>query len=225
MERPQSKARKPELLYIVGCEGKNQETKYFEKVQEIINSIPSRKCNVLFDFAEPFGGDPLCVVERTVTKSIGKTNKAAIFDYDGKKKKYEQALELANDNKIDIRNTNYCFDLWMILHKEDYFVQVSHQDDYADELRRVYGLPSDANIKKEANVELAVNKISLQDIISAIQRAEWIESINSENTPNVTEIKQLPYYDNPDTQMHVVLKKIFRKAGISIEHTTENVEE
>lgn len=149
MERPQSKARKPELLYIVGCEGKNQETKYFEKVQEIINSIPSRKCNVLFDFAEPFGGDLLCVVERTVTKSIGKTNKAAIFDYDGKKKKYEQALELANDNKIDIGNTNYCFDLWMILHKEDYFVQVSHQDDYADELRRVYGLPSDANIKKK----------------------------------------------------------------------------
>ena len=216
MERPQTKVRKPELLYIVGCEGKNQETKYFEKVQEIINSIPSRKCNVLFDFAEPFGGDPLCVVERTVTKSIGKTNKAAIFDYDGKKKKYEQALELATENKIDIGNTNYCFDLWMILHKEDYFVQVSHQDDYANELRRVYGLSSVANIKKESNVETVVNQISLEDIVNAVRRAELIEAMNSTKTPNVTEIKKLPYYDNPDTQIHLVLKEIFRKAGIEI---------
>lgn len=43
MERPKNKMRKPELLYIVGCEGKNQEKIYFERVQHIINSISSRQ--------------------------------------------------------------------------------------------------------------------------------------------------------------------------------------
>mgnify|MGYP002512666801 FL=1 len=117
MERPQKEIRKPELLYIVGCEGKNQETKYFERVQNIINSIPSRKRDILFDFAEPFGGNPRCVVERTIDKSIGKSNKVAVFDYDGKQKEYEEALELAEENKIELGNTNYCFDLWLIYQK------------------------------------------------------------------------------------------------------------
>lgn len=105
------------FFYIVGCEGKNQETKYFERVQNIINSIPSRKRDILFDFAEPFGGNPRCVVERTINKSIGKSNKVAVFDYDGKQKEYEEALELAEENKIELGNTNYCFDLWLIYQK------------------------------------------------------------------------------------------------------------
>ncbi len=73
----------------------------------------------------------------------------AVFDYDGKQKEYEEALELAEENKIELGNTNYCFDLWLILHKEDYFHPVSHQDDYANDLRRVFGLSADAISKKK----------------------------------------------------------------------------
>lgn len=216
MERPKKELRKPELLYIVGCEGENQEKKYFEKVQKIINSISTRKWDVLFDFAEPFGGNPRCVVERTVTKSIGKTNKVAVFDYDGKTKEFEEALELANENKIELGYTNYCFDLWMILHKEDFFDYVSHQDDYADDLRRVYKLPSNANIKKMANVERIIEQIELNDIIDAIHRSVIIEKTNMEKPPNVTTIQKIKYHDNPDTQMHTALIRIFKKAGIHI---------
>ena len=96
----------------------------------------------------------------------------AVFDYDGKQKEYEETLELAEENKIELWNTNYCFDLWLILHKEDYFHPVSHQDDYANDLRRVFGLSADANIKKEANVNRIVSQINLSDIITAIKRAD-----------------------------------------------------
>ena len=61
------------------------------------------------------------MVERTIQKSIGKENKVSVFDYDGKKDKYEEAIDLAIENKIELGYTNYCFDLWLILHKEDYF--------------------------------------------------------------------------------------------------------
>ena len=67
------------------------------------------------------------VVERTIQKSIGKENKVSVFDYDGKKDKYEEAIDLTIENKIELGYTNYCFDLWLILHKEDYFDIVQNQ--------------------------------------------------------------------------------------------------
>ena len=60
-----------------------------------------RTHDLVFDYAEPYGGNPKCVVERTIQKSIGKENKVSVFDYDGKKDKYEEAIDLAIENKID----------------------------------------------------------------------------------------------------------------------------
>ena len=64
MNRPQKKSKRPQLLCILGCEGKNQECLYFNKVQELVNMIEQRTHDLIFDYAEPFGGDPKCVVER-----------------------------------------------------------------------------------------------------------------------------------------------------------------
>jgi len=215
MDRPQSKMRKPELLYIVGCEGKNQECLYFEKIKQIINNIPARKFDIIFDYAEPFGGDPKCVVERTLTKSIGKENKISVFDFDNKKVKYEEALELAKANYIDLANTNFCFDLWLILHKEDYFISVSDQDCYDSDIKRIYGLPNEVNIKKKNNVEKIIEQITFGDIKDAIKRAEEIDKLNKSVIPNITP-KKIKYYNNPDTNVHKALKNIFKKAGIKL---------
>lgn len=212
MERPLTEKRKPELLYIVGCEGINQEQKYFKNLENLINSISSRKCNIHFDIAPPFGGNPLCIVERTINRSIGKTNKISVFDYDGQTTKYEEALELAQENKIQVGYTNYCFDLWLILHKEDFFEPVSHQDNYATHVRRIFGLDVGADIKKAPNVDNIMTQIGLYDIYSAIKRAEYIENINLGKTPHTTPNQHVKYYDNPDTQMHSVIKRIFNKA-------------
>lgn len=214
MERPQTKKRNPELLYIVGCEGVNQEKKYFEKVQEIINSIPSRKFDIRFDITEPFGGTPRSIVERTINKSIGKTNKVAVFDYDGKKHNYEEALDLAKANHIEVGNTSYCFDLWLLLHKKDYFNTVSHQDDYADDIRTTFKLREKADIKKAINVDRILAQININDIFSAMKRAETISLLYPNKRPHITPSQKVAYYDNPDTQMHTVLKSIFKKVGI-----------
>lgn len=214
MERPQNKIRKPQVLYIIGCEGKNQETMYFNRVMKLINEMENRKADVLFDYAEPYGGDPRCVVERTIQKSIGKSNKLSVFDFDGKQIKYEEAIELAYENKIELGYTNFCFDLWIILHKTDCFGRVLHQDDYADEVRRVFGLPTNANIKKVSNVEKIMEQITLEDIINAIVRADKIETNNLTEMPNYTAQTHIAYYNNPDTQVHNALKNIFQKVGI-----------
>ena len=196
MNRPKNnKIRRPQFLCIVGCEGKNQERIYFDKVAELVNCVEERTHDLVFDYAEPYGGNPKCVVERTIQKSIGKENKVSVFDYDGKKDKYEEAIDLAIENKIEL---------------------VQNQDAYADKLRQVFGLAADANIKKEKRVTEIVNQIGLSDIKNAIQRGKKISEDNQGKEANKTP-KENRYYDNPDTQMHVLLQFLFAKVGINID--------
>lgn len=103
-----------------------------------------------------------------------------------------------------------------ILHKEDYFDIVQNQDAYADKLRQVFGLAADANIKKEKRVTEIVNQIGLSDIKNAIQRGKKISEDNQGKEANKTP-KENRYYDNPDTQMHVLLQFLFAKVGINID--------
>ena len=128
----------------------------------------------------------------------------------------KEAIDLAIENKIELGYTNYCFDLWLILHKEDYFDIVQNQDAYADKLRQVFGLAADANIKKEKRVTEIVNQIGLSDIKNAIQRGKKISEDNQGKEANKTP-KENRYYDNPDTQMHVLLQFLFAKVGINID--------
>ena len=215
MNRPQSKARKPQFLCIVGCEGKNQERLYFDRIAQLINNVEERTQDLVFDYAEPYGGNPKCVVERTIEKSIGKENKMSVFDYDGKETKYEQAIDLANENHIVLGYSNYCFDLWLVLHKKEYDGTVQNQDGYADVLRSVYGLEPDANIKKEKRVRQIVDQIDLQDVKLAIHRAESIADNNKNKNGNVTAGGHR-YFDNPDTQMHTLLQFLMKEVGVSI---------
>ncbi len=120
---------------------------------------------------------------------------------------------MAKENQITLGYTNYCFDLWLILHKEDYFSSVNSQDDYVGKLRQVYGLRRDANIKKKEQVELILKQIDIEDIKAAIVRADIIASSNLKKEANKTSQKH-EYYDNPDTKIHNMLKSIFHKVGV-----------
>lgn len=97
-----------------------------------------------------------------------------------------------------------------------YFDIVQNQDAYADKLRQVFGLAADANIKKEKRVTEIVNQIGLSDIKNAIQRGKKISEDNQGKEANKTP-KENRYYDNPDTQMHVLLQFLFAKVGINID--------
>ena len=75
---------------------------------------------------------------------------------------------------------------------------------------------ADANIKKEKRVTEIVNQIGLSDIKNAIQRGKKISEDNQGKEANKTP-KENRYYDNPDTQMHVLLQFLFAKVGINID--------
>lgn len=206
--------RKIELLYILGVEGANQERMYFELLKSLINNVEKRKYNVDFRFSEPFGGDPKCVVERVINTSIGKENKIAVFDYDGKREKFEEALDLCDEGNISIGYTNYCFDLWLIWHKEDYLNSAQDQHSYEPDVKRVFGLSDSQNMKKESAVRKINDQIGLVEIREAIKRAEIVCKNNKLEKDDIKSLNGYSYYNNPDTSIHIILKNIFDKVGI-----------
>lgn len=214
MERPTVKLRKQELLYIIAVEGKNQEKLYFERVENLINEVEKRKYDIKFDFVEPFGGDPKCIVERAINKSIGKSNKAAVFDYDGKTSKYEEAIDLGIENNIDLGYSNYSFDLWLIWHKVDFNKCVISQNEYESKVKSVFGLSPGKNIKKEKIVININSQIALKDIFNAIDRADKNQEYNKNNNTAIITAKGNKYYSNPDTRIHEILKEILEKTCI-----------
>ena len=93
---------------------------------------------------------------------------------------------------------------------------VPNQKEYEDEIRRVYGLPAEESIKRGRKVERILEQIEWPDIKTAIERAEKIAIDNEGRQENITAGNNI-YYDNPDTQMHVLLKFLFKKVGVNIE--------
>ncbi len=70
------------------------------------------------------------------------------------------------------------------------------------------------NIKKKDKVQVILSQIEIEDIQAAIVRAELIAVKNLEKEANKTP-KENEYHDNPDTQMHNLLKSIFQKVGVA----------
>jgi hypothetical protein len=202
--------RKPTVLFILAVEGQNQEKMYFERIKILINSIPNRKNNIDFRFVEPFGGDPKCVVERVLATSIGKTNKIAVFDHDGKTNKFEEAIDLGYQNNIHIGYTNY----WLIWHKKDFNTIVADHHAYIEDLKLAFNLNNSLDIKNKSTVHLINSTIGLKEIKKAINRAEFVCRENKNTNIAITTPNKNNYYSNPDTSIHLVIKKIFNAVGL-----------
>ena len=121
--------RFPKRRFIVFCEGGNTEPAYFGALQETV-----RDALVAIETI-PVGGEPRTVADGAVTRAkqlgIGKKRKKgrnsfeagdevwAVFDRDAHPRYYD-ALQLCEAHWVGIARSNPCFELWLILHVEDF---------------------------------------------------------------------------------------------------------
>lgn len=103
------------------------------------------------------------------------------------------------------------FDLWLILHKEDYNKSVSRNDAYISDVRRIFGLNQTDNIKNEEVINKILSQITLDDIKSAIQRVETIRK--SKVKADSAKIGSTTIYSNPDFSIHEFLKAVLEDSG------------
>ena len=79
--------------------------------------------------------------------------------------------------------SNFTFELWMILHKQDCNAPLAHKGQYLDILNRAYGthFRSLKQYKGKAEFDKCLSKLSLQDVKSAISRAAALIATNEQN--------------------------------------------
>lgn len=151
-----------------------------------------------------------------LTKSYVEYDSVCLFDYDFNKKEFEENLKICaaenrkNQKKRSARvhhaYSNVCFDLWLVLHKKDFFGSVSTNDAYVKDVIESYGLPKDADIKSKKVIDTILSQITLDDVKKAIERAQ---KIRSRKLPaDAHNIDSEVYFDNPDFSIHNFIETV-----------------
>ena len=119
----------PKRRFILFCEGENTETEYFKAIRRI--------CSSTLIAVETHGGVgvPYTIAEKAIekAKSLGLTPKSrrkkdsyeerdevwAVFDRD-EHHRFNEAVMKCEQQKVGVARSNPCFELWLILHEQDY---------------------------------------------------------------------------------------------------------
>ncbi len=199
--------------YLCICEGL-QEEMYLNYIASLIKVFPQKvvKFNTTID--KPY----------RLNRTYEEYDSAAIFDYDFNDVEFKDNIKLCdqlnNANKPTQRKkgkntyhafSNVNFDLWLILHKEDFSRPVLRNNAYVADLRRIYGLESTEDIKSESAIKKILSQISLEDVKNAISRADNIREGKIDDDKMF--IGSTVYYSNPDFSIHEFLKVVFIDLG------------
>ena len=199
--------------YLCICEGQ-QERMDFDHLAKLIKDFPKKvvKFNTFIDSPH------------RLEKRYEEYDSAAIFDYDFNETEFYRNIEICNQLNKKLKPTkrnsgrhiyhaysNVNFDLWLILHKQDYNKRVSKNDAYINDVRRVYGLKRADDIKSEDVINKILGQITLKDVKEAIKRAENIRIIKEESDSK--NIFNTLIYENPDFSIHEFLRFVLEDSG------------
>lgn len=202
--------------YYFSVEGETEHW-YLKWLQDIINETESSEFRVSIDC--PVNKNP---VKRVKSMNVtGKTVIYHFFDYESEEEIHVKRFFEAMDNMKKAQNykqvtyksgyTNFTFDLWIILHKMDCFSAYTHRKQYITPINRAYGehFEDMSEYKKESNFKRCLSKLSLQDVISAVNRAKAIEKRNQDNGYVLHQYKGYMYYkENPSLSAWEAIEKI-----------------
>lgn len=199
--RRQRSQREPKRRFVLFCEGKNTEPAYFSAFRRTLTGA-------LIDIeTRPGIGVPMTVATEAVkyAKSQGLTKSSrrrknsfekkdevwAVFDRD-QHPKFSQAVKLCQDNNIEVARSNPCFELWLILHEQDYD-QVNHHRAVQKELKKLRPEYDDQRRKIP----------DCNDMVTRVKSAEK----RGEKQLNRREAEGCPY-GNPSTTVGILTKAI-----------------
>lgn len=208
-------SRPIKLLYFFTVEGPS-EKRYLEHLQKIINQ---RLTDLSVEFKIWIDKSArACFNNRRLTIDTY----AHFWDREEENKQieFQDVLNNINNNAI-ADNIFYCysnlsFELWLILHKEEYTAPVSNKNVYTNKIRTLYDINvrSHTDVTKEKNFSRLLAQISLNDVLMAIRRADRLRQ-SKQNVCSPFEFyassgKIVYYPSNPDTLVQEVVKKILQ---------------
>ena len=208
--------------YVFSVEGET-EYWYLKWLQNQINNCPNRKYNALI---KPWvDKSPRHFSKRLTAKTT--PHIIHLCDIEGNEQE-----NIVNFNNIltEMKNvrvqkgiyyilgySNFTFELWIILHKIDCSASLDCRRNYLEFIRRAFGenFENLNHYKQEDNFKKCLKQITIDDVRSAICRAERIMTINNKNGKILNKFEGYVYYlDNPALSVHEIVKKILLECGV-----------
>ncbi|MCR4651629.1 MAG: RloB family protein [Lachnospiraceae bacterium] len=209
--------RKSTSKYYFSVEGET-EYWYLEWLQEQINNSPQAANKVSFN--KQIQKDPL-----KRAKSLAITDKVEIWhlsDYESSEPIHihqftETMNRMAETKKLKKQiaykfgYSNFTFDLWMILHKMDCQRTFSHRKQYIAPINKAYSenFENMDEYKHEANFKRCLRKLTLENVIEAVNRSKNIMNTNRQKGYALHQYKGYSYYnENPSLMIWEIIEKI-----------------
>lgn len=207
--------------YYLSVEGETEKW-YFEHLQMLINNKEELSYTVKFDIKINKS-----IISRA--KSISAPYKVKVFhicDYESNEEVHTEQFnkilkELKNVKKINknlvykLGYSNFSFELWIILHKIQQIGAVSHRKQYVRGINKAFDEKFQFidDYKEEKNFKRILKKITLEDVISAVNNANEIRKMNEENFKcNYRKYGQFEYYiENPDITINECVEQILKE--------------
>lgn len=208
--------------YTFTVEGETEQW-YFEWLRDQINVCPNRTYNVSIDakvqqsprkFYKSINAKTtpqvihICDVESNDRVHVEKFNKIL-----------SEMKEAKSQKRINyiLGYSNFTFELWMVLHKRNCNGPFSHRNNYLDPIRRAFEERFEDldHYKHEDEFKRCLKKLTINDVKSAVRRAEIIASMNKADGKTLVKYKGYSYYrDNPALSIHEAVRKILSECGL-----------
>lgn len=215
--------RKSTKKYYFSVEGETEQW-YLQWLQNKINDTEESEFKVSFDC--PVQKNPL-----KRAKSLVVTSKTEIFhfsDYESDEEIHvkqfmetmdnmKKAKELGKQIVYQFGYTNLTFDLWIILHKADCNGSYTHRGQYLAPINSVYieNFQNMDEYKHKNNFKRILSRLTLNDVVSAVNRAKSIMHINQDNGYVLQQYKGYSFYkENPSLAVWNAIEKILKDCGI-----------
>lgn len=200
-------------VYLCVCEGQQEEL-YLKHLASLLKKLPER----IITFNTIIGNPD------RLNKTYTEYDNVALFDYDFNEVEFKNKIKICDQLKKINKSTKRTskkkilhayssvnFDLWLILHKEDYNKSVCSNDAYVKDVRRIYGLNNDDDIKNKNNINKILSQITLNDVKKAIERANNIRKKKIDKDKII--IGSTVCYPNPDFSIQDFLKTVLLDCG------------
>jgi hypothetical protein len=193
-------------------------------LRDLINSTESAQNKVAIDCK--IEKDPLKRAKGMVT--TGKTEIYHFSDYESNEtvhvKQFTDTMDRMKDatklgKQIIYRfgYTNFAFDLWIVLHKLDCYGSLANRSSYLLYINRGYGenFESMDEYKQETNFKRCLSRLSLGDVIKAVERSEHIMNENKTKGYVLQQYKGFSFYkENPSLEVWQAIKKMLAECKL-----------
>lgn len=214
-------SRKESNKYYFSVEGETEQL-YLQWLQKQINNHPNSKLKVQFYIKVE--KNPLKYAKKLNT--LSKVQAVHVFDYEGSSNEsafkttldyMKEAESQTKKVKYQLAYTNFCFELWIILHKRRFETSLPNKNGYLSTINSVYNQSFESLLqyKHKDNFEKILNKISIEDVKTAISNAHHLDSKNIENNSPIITHRSYKYYrNNPSLSIHKHIERILKDVGL-----------